>query len=162
MSFSWQRPPPRTAGVGRRAAAFTLDQVLVFLLAWLVVASAAAAGLLRVPDAEFLGVRSWAWSLLALAGVLELPILLAYFTILEASGGRTPGKILLGLRVERVDGGRPTLFESFLRNLLRLLWVTPFGVAFILLDLWSLNATELDQRIGDLATGTIVTEEGSA
>lgn len=97
--------------------------------------------------------------LLWIVSIFELPLLLAYTTLFEGIGGRTPGKMLLGLRVARLDGGRASMGEAFLRNLLRLLWVTPFGPVFIVLDLWSLRTTELDQRMGDLAAGTIVVQE---
>ena len=95
--------------------------------------------------------------------MLILPALLAYFTLLEATLGRTPGKMLLGLRVVRaLDGGRIGVLQSFLRNLVRLLWATPLAavvVAMLALDAWSLGTTELDQRLGDLAAGTIVLDE---
>ena len=58
----------------------------------------------------------------------------------------------------RVDGGALTLGDAFLRNLLCMLWFTPLAPAFILLDAWSLRVTELDQRLGDLAAGTVVLE----
>lgn len=160
--FTWQRGVPRAAGVGRRAVAFGLDAVVVFLLAWTVTFVAATASVLRIPDITVLDHRSPAAGLLWVVSVFELPIGLAYFTLFEARLGRTPGKLLAGLRVRRVDGLPTTLFDAFLRNLLRLLWVTPFGPAFVLLDLWSLRATELDQRMGDLAAGTVVVHEPRA
>lgn len=89
--------------------------------------------------------------------IFELPILLVYMTLFEGLGSRSPGKLLTGLRVERLDGRPPTLGDAFLRNLLRLLWIAPYtGPIFILLDAWSLRVTELDQRMGDLAAGTVV------
>jgi uncharacterized RDD family membrane protein YckC len=136
--YHWNRGPPRTAGAGRRAAAFALDASAVFALAWT------------------LSLRSmslWTVSLVA------LPLLLVYFTLFEGFGGRTPGKMMLGLRVARLEGGPNDLFHSFLRNLLRLLWATPLAPAFILLDAWVLGRTELDQRLGDLAAGTVVLDE---
>ncbi|HEX2021927.1 MAG TPA: RDD family protein [Candidatus Thermoplasmatota archaeon] len=157
--YAWQRPPPATAGVGRRAAAFAIDAIVVLLATWIVTAAAASAGLLRIPDAEIAGVRNDATGLLWLVSLLEMPVLLLYHTALEAATGRTPGKLLLGLRVRAADGGRATLSDTFLRNLLRLLWVTPLGPAFIVLDWWALQSTELDQRLGDLAADAVVVDE---
>ncbi|MFA5862714.1 MAG: RDD family protein [Candidatus Thermoplasmatota archaeon] len=159
-TYSWQRvQPPRTASVTKRTMAFGADAVIVFGLAWLLTFVLAALGVLSVPDIKVLGQNNRAAGLLWLVSIFELPILLAYFTVLEGFGGRTPGKILLTLRVANIDKSPTDVFHAFLRNLLRLLWVTPFGPAFILLDWWSLAATELDQRMGDLAAGTVVLDE---
>ena len=158
-AYAWQRTVPPTASTRRRLAAFAVDEGIVFLLAWVVTFLAASLGLLRVPDTLVAGTLNAALGLLWIVSIFELPLLLLYFTLFEGLGGRTPGKILLGLRVVRVDGGRAGLFEGFLRNLLRLLWVTPFAPLFIALDAWSLRTTELDQRMGDLAAGTLVLDE---
>ena len=154
--YAWSRPVPPTASIARRAAAFAIDEAIVFTLAWVVTFLAASLHLLRIPDMQTFGQDNTAAGLLWLVSIFELPIMLAYFTLFEGYGGRTPGKILLGLRVVRLDGQRASVFDGFLRNLLRLLWVTPLGPLFIVLDLWSLRSTELDQRMGDLAAGTLV------
>lgn len=139
--------------------AFGVDAIIVFGLAWMLTFVLAALRVLSVPDIEVLGQNNRAAGLLWLVSIFELPLLLVYFTVLEGLGGRTPGKMLLALRVASVDESPTDVFHAFLRNLLRLLWVTPFGPAFVLLDLWSLSATELDQRMGDLAAGTVVLDE---
>ena len=156
MSYSWQTQVPHTASTRRRAVAFAIDAVAVFLLAWVFTFVAATAGFLRIPDVPVLGQNSPVAGLLWVVSIFELPILLLYTTLFEGFGGRTPGKLLVGLRVARVDGKPPSMGDAFLRNLLKLLWVTPFGPAFVALDAWSLRVTELDQRMGDLAAGTVV------
>lgn len=161
MSYSWQRTVPRTAGTARRASAFAIDSAIVFALAWTLTFSLATLGALRIPDVDVAGQHSPAAGILYIVSIFELPLLLAYFTLLEGLLGRTPGKMLLGLRVRLADDKDPTLFDAFLRNLLRLLWVTPVGPAFVLLDAWSLGTSELDQRMGDLAAGTLVVDERS-
>jgi uncharacterized RDD family membrane protein YckC len=158
-AYAWRRPVPPTAGLRRRAAAFAVDEAIVFLLAWIVTFLAASLHVLRIPDTEVAGTLNAALGLLWIVSIFELPLLLLYFTLFEGLAGRTPGKILLGLRVVRSDERKAGLFEAFLRNLLRLLWVTPFAPIFILLDLWSLRTTELDQRMGDLAAGTLVLDD---
>ncbi|HVM45697.1 MAG TPA: RDD family protein [Candidatus Thermoplasmatota archaeon] len=157
--YSWQREVPHTASTRRRAAAFAVDALVVFVLAWTFSFVAATANFLRIPDVDVLGQRSPVAGLLWVVSIFELPILLLYTTLFEGFGGRTPGKLLTGLRVARTDGAPATMGDAFLRNLLRLLWITPFGPAFVLLDWWSLRITELDQRMGDLAAGTVVVHE---
>lgn len=161
--YAWKRPVPRTASVSKRFAAFVLDAVVVFALAWTATFILAALGWLRIPSVELLGEINEAAGLMWLVSILELPVLLVYFTLFEAYLGRTPGKMLLGLRVARAeDGGRVDMAHCFLRNIIRLLWATPLAPVVVLmlaLDAWSLGATELDQRLGDLAAGTIVLDE---
>lgn len=163
MTYSWQRAPLLTAGARQRAMAFAIDSIAVFVLAWTITFVMSTSAILRIPDIEVVkGQQSPALGLLWIVGMFELPLLLLYTTLFEGFGGRTPGKMLMGLRVTRIDGSRATLSDAFLRNLLRLLWVTPFGPAFILLDAWALRATELDQRMGDLAAGTVVVDARAA
>lgn len=158
-AFAWQRALPITASARRRTVAFVLDEVIVFMLAWTFTFVAATSGLLRIPDVDFLGVDSPIMGLLWVTSIFDIMFGLVYFTLFEGLLGSTPGKLVLRLRVRHVDGSRIGMFDSFLRNLLRFLWVTPFGPAFILLDAWSLRVTELDQRMGDLAAGTIVLDD---
>lgn len=161
--YVWKRAVPRTASIGKRLAAFTMDAVVVFALAWTATFVLAAFGWLRIPSVELLGATNAAAGLMWLVSILEIPVLLAYFTLFETFLGRTPGKMMLGLRVARAeDGGRVDLAHCFLRNLIRLLWATPLApvvVAMLAIDVWSLGASELDQRLGDLAAGTIVIDE---
>lgn len=157
--YSWQREPPRTAGITRRAIAFGVDAVIVFLLAWLLTFVIATFGALRIPDTATGGPAA---GLLWIVSIFEAPIFLAYTTAFQHALGRTPGKLLLGLRVARADGQPMTLGDAFLRNLLCMLWFTPLAPAFILVDAWSLRTTELDQRLGDLAAGTVVLETSFA
>jgi hypothetical protein len=70
--------------------------------------------------------------------------------------GRSPGKRLAGLRVVRV-GGQPVGFlASALRNLLRLIDFLP---TFNILGSVLILSTTRNQRLGDLAAGTIVIRE---
>ena len=77
------------------------------------------------------------------------------------AGGRTPGKRFTGLRVVR-SGGRPVdLVTSAIRNFLRAIDFLPalYGIGML-----SVLATSRNQRLGDLAAGTLVVRErlGSA
>jgi uncharacterized RDD family membrane protein YckC len=70
--------------------------------------------------------------------------------------GQTPGKWVLGLRTVRDDGGSLTLVPALLRNLLRL---DSFPVV-ALLDLVVMFLHPSSKRLGDLAAGTVVIDEG--
>jgi uncharacterized RDD family membrane protein YckC len=80
-----------------------------------------------------------------------------YDVLFETLGtGRTPGKRLMGLRVLRAGGQPVGLRASVVRNLLRLVDGIPLsyipGTVAIL-------ATKRNQRLGDLAAGTIVVRD---
>lgn len=180
MTFSFEALPPASASLGRRAAAFLLDSFLLGVAVVLLAIVAALASLLQ--PGEVSAARLDAALLPVL--LLGLPIFLAYFTALEAWSGRTVGKLALGLRVVRTDGANLTLFDSFVRNLLRLLWgpslpsivllvlgnvlllalglepivdvLAVIGLVFMIVDVSLIRATELDQRLGDIAAGTVV------
>ncbi|MDR3340757.1 MAG: RDD family protein [Candidatus Symbiothrix sp.] len=84
--------------------------------------------------------------------VLCLPGI-AYHFIFEAfMGGKTPGKIILKIRVTHIDGSIPGIGSYFLRWLLMpidLLLAGGIGGLFIIF-------TKFHQRLGDMAAGTIV------
>lgn len=181
-SFSFEALPPRTASLGRRAAAYLLDYVLLGIVVVVLAVSAALVSLLGPGD---IGPERVAQAMVPVL-LLALPIFLAYFTLLEGLWGRTLGKAALGLRVAKLDGSKATLFEGFVRNLLRLLWgpglfnvvvlvvgnlvlllsggppivdaLSLVALAFLLVDLWLVQTTEMEQRLGDLAAGTVVVE----
>jgi uncharacterized RDD family membrane protein YckC len=88
-------------------------------------------------------------------------LLFGYFVTFEVlNRGRTPGKAAVGLRVIRTDGGPVGFVPSAARNLLRLVdgWdlltfvLCPVGIT-------SVVATARNQRLGDLAAGTVVVRE---
>jgi len=80
---------------------------------------------------------------------------LAYFFLFEWLTGTTPGKLLFGLRVRRVDRGRCAWWQAGVRTAARLFEVNPFlfgalpaGIAVL--------ATGRHQRLGDKWAGTVV------
>jgi uncharacterized RDD family membrane protein YckC len=80
-----------------------------------------------------------------------------YYVLFEVlGGGRTPGKRWTGLRVVRT-GGRPVTFvRSMLRKVLRIVDWLP---AFYLVGMLSIFVTNQNQRLGDLAAGTLVVRD---
>lgn len=139
----------RLAGPGRRALAYVIDLALrgAVLLVIFVVASLAFG--VKRPDA--MG---------ASAGVQLVVLFLldwGYFVFFETtSGGRSPGKRALGLRVVK-EGGYPVGFlDSVLRNLLRAADFLPTGYALGLL----VSAGDARfRRLGDRLAGTMVIVE---
>lgn len=138
----------RLAGPGRRAAAYAVDgMVRGAILA--IVGVAALSLSVTLPGGGGLG----AGALLVAVFFLEW----GYGAVLEwVMAGRTPGKLLLSLRVVR-DDGSPGRFGDFaLRNLLRAADFLPGFFAVGLVSMW------LDprfRRLGDLVAGTVVVVE---
>jgi hypothetical protein len=89
--------------------------------------------------------------------VLSFLVLFGYDVLFETlHSGRTPGKQLTGLRVVR-EGGAPVRFlTSAVRNLLRLVDILPTAY---LVGMISILATARNQRLGDLAAGTLVVRD---
>ncbi len=73
--------------------------------------------------------------------------------------GQTPGKRLNGLRVVRESGAPVTFATSAVRNVLRLVDILP---GTYLVGIASILATGRNQRLGDLAAGTLVVRERRA
>jgi uncharacterized RDD family membrane protein YckC len=85
--------------------------------------------------------------------IVSAPILL-YHLICEISlNGQSIGKKLMHIRVISDNGGRPGIDQYLLRWLLR---TVDFSITFFLGGLISSLVTKHQQRLGDLAAGTIV------
>lgn len=70
------------------------------------------------------------------------------------NNGRSPGKMAFGIRVVMRDGATPTFGAHLMRWMLMLIdiWFSWIGIIFMLLN-------KNNQRLGDLAAGTIVIKE---
>lgn len=90
-------------------------------------------------------------------GLFALAVFIVFFVYDVAfevlSGGRTPGKRWTGLRVVRAGGEPVGLVTSAIRNLLR---PVDFLPSAYLVGIVSILATNRNQRLGDLAAGTVV------
>jgi uncharacterized RDD family membrane protein YckC len=142
------------AGLGSRFVAVLLDHLIqagfyfVFIIFGAIVFGALANRI------NLLG--KW-----VLAGFIALNFLLiwGYYTLFEAFWhGQTPGKHIMKLRVIKDSGRQITLFEAMSRNLLRIVDYLP---AFYLVGVITMLCTKRNQRLGDLAAGTIVVHERS-
>jgi uncharacterized RDD family membrane protein YckC len=131
------------AGLGSRFIARLLDaliQAVIIFALWVGVLGASAPGSVR-----------------ALAIVVTFLVTLAYDIPFELlNQGRTPGKSAAGIRVVGLDGEPVRFVSSAIRNILRLVDFLP---ALYLVGASSIVVTARDQRLGDLAGGTIVTRD---
>jgi uncharacterized RDD family membrane protein YckC len=136
----------RLAGLGSRFSAGLIDFAIkgAFVIAAVVVTALTLGGL-------------------AAAIVIAVAVFLAtvvYDVMFEVrAGGRTPGKRALGLRVVMADGGAIGLRSSAVRNLLRLVEGLPLSYVPAIV---SILVTRDNQRLGDLAAGTVVVREPRA
>ena len=138
------------AGLGSRFVAELVDTVLR-----LVVLGALALVLVGV-DA-FTGTPSEGGFGLAALIVLSFLIVFGYDILFEVlASGRTPGKRVSGIRVVRVGGHPITFVPSTIRNLFRIVdWLPGSYVIGCL----AILATRRNQRLGDIAAGTLVVRE---
>jgi uncharacterized RDD family membrane protein YckC len=84
-------------------------------------------------------------------------ILFAYDIVLETwNRGRTVGKLAAGLRVVRTGGEPIGFLTAAVRNFLRL---ADFLPAFYVVGVITILVTSRNQRLGDLAAGTLVVRE---
>ncbi|HET6173965.1 MAG TPA: RDD family protein [Gaiellales bacterium] len=135
------------AGVGSRFVALLVD----FLLQCLVFGAVIVA--LVVTNAG-------GYAADAIVAVVVFAMLFAYPVAFElGAGGRTPGKRWSSLRVVCDDGSPVTFRASALRNVLRLVDILPGAY---LVGTVAIFATRNNQRLGDLAAGTLVVREPRA
>ncbi len=136
------------AGVGSRFAAGVLDQLLRFAILG---ALAILQGVIGVGEATSGGV------LLASVLVGAFLVHFAYDVLFETlASGRTPGKRWTGLRVVKIGGAPVGFVASALRNILRIVDALP---GFYLVGMLAVFFTRNNQRLGDLAAGTIVVRQ---
>jgi uncharacterized RDD family membrane protein YckC len=139
------------AGVGSRFAAGLIDQLLRLAVIFALMATMAALGASGVVGDDAGG--------LAVAGLIVVLFLVqfAYDVLFETlAGGRTPGKRWTGLRVVKVGGAPVGFLASVVRNLVRIVDALP---VFYLVGMLAILFTRNNQRLGDLAAGTIVVRD---
>jgi uncharacterized RDD family membrane protein YckC len=134
------------AGLGSRMIAGGIDFALQLTALGVV---ATATGVLASDSGSGIAVAVFA--------LLAFAILYLYNVLFEVfGGGRTPGKRWNQLRVVRVFGGPVDVPASAIRNVLRLIEGPPLlGIPAMV----SILATRRNQRLGDLAAGTLVIRE---
>ncbi len=136
----------RLARLASRSLALAVD--LAVQLALVVAGVFVVSGVVSVVD-DSLGA--------AVGLVFYLAVAVGYPVAWETlSRGRSPGKMALGLRVVREDGGPIRFRHAFVRGLLSVveIWLT-FGVVALVTSL----ASSQGRRVGDYLAGTVVVHE---
>jgi uncharacterized RDD family membrane protein YckC len=145
----------RVAGPARRGLAWLID-ALLRVAALMVLSLALMIGFAFSPD-DLGGVSTGMW--LVFLFVLDW----GYFVFFEMiTSGRSPGKMLLGLRVVSETGHPLQITDSVLRNLLRAADFLPtalqaFGI--YALGVMVMGRDRRFRRLGDLVAGTMVVLE---
>jgi uncharacterized RDD family membrane protein YckC len=142
------------AGIGSRFIAQVIDSLIKFAITMaLIIALFGFAGLTGDLEAE--GDATLVGVALLIVAVFLLNF--GYDVLFETlASGRTPGKRWTGLRVVKAGGGPVGFMSSTVRNLMRIIDILPgaYGVGLI-----SIIVTKLNQRVGDIAAGTLVVRE---
>jgi uncharacterized RDD family membrane protein YckC len=89
----------------------------------------------------------------AVLAILEIILIFGYFIVMEATRGATLGKMILRLRVVKIDGSPISWSESVIRNLLRIIDALPTAYIVGAILVWT---SPLRQRLGDRAAKTVV------
>lgn len=109
---------------------------------------------------SFLGIVSPDLAM-AIQFIAAFLIYMGYFIFFELkTGGTTPGKKIMKLRIIQDTGVRITFFNSFIRNIMRLMDSTPFTLLHLPGALVAFFHP-LNRRLGDLTAGTLVVRERS-
>ncbi len=130
------------AGIGSRAVAAILDALIIIgaTIGFGFVVS--ISGLAESLPAAIIAFALWNL------------LVLAYFPLFETlNSGQTPGKRRAGIQVVRADGGPVSFLPVLIRNLVRIIDFLPmlYGVGLVVMF-----ASKNNQRLGDLAAGTVV------
>ena len=129
------------AGVVLRALAFVIDQVAIFVFL-----------IFMFVMFQLVGFTEELFQLSIFLFVI--PVYFLYSLILEAYNyGQTLGKLMVGIKVRRLDGNEITFTDAATRWLMRVpdIFISAGSLAALLI-----SSTERSQRLGDILAGTIV------
>jgi len=134
------------AGLGIRAVALVIDGLASLVVA---IPLAASQDGLQASNGSFRAELSGVPFLVAVVAWL------AYMTLAEATVGASLGKLLVGVRVRRAEGGRLSVPGAVVRNLLRLIDALPYFIPYLVGGV-AVARSPQRQRLGDRAAGTVV------
>ena len=137
------------AGIGSRFAAFIVDLLIQLFIFSVTLLGLYFAGFDYVALIAELGMQA------AMFAVTVLILFhLVYYPFFELiMKGQSPGKKLFSIRVIRQSGEPEGVFDSVLRNFLRIVYIIPL---LYLLDAFFVILTKNYKRIGDYAANTVV------
>lgn len=137
------------AGLGSRLVAQILDNLLAIPLTLIAILLYGAVASVFVTSSEGAGFAN------AGAEFFAGFVYFGYFFVAEAvTGGKTPGKSAMGLRVIRVDGSAADFGALAVRNVIRVV-----DVVVVLIGIVVMFFQPQTRRLGDLGAGTIVVRD---
>jgi uncharacterized RDD family membrane protein YckC len=150
--------------VGRRLLAIFIDGIILGIFQHLILIGINAMGLHSSENTTTTEGDAWDmfkyWlTNLDTYAVLQIGIMtimpFVYYIIMEAVQGATLGKMLLGIRVVKLNGSPIGWGQSITRNLLRIIDHIPYGIPYLLgaILIWS---SPTKQRLGDRVADTVV------
>jgi uncharacterized RDD family membrane protein YckC len=133
----------KIVGIGERIVAFLIDGLILYMYAYLVNIISNAIGFIYEDT----------WTQRGLAALIFLPAMFYSLLMHSLFNGQSVGKMLMKMRVVRLDGTPVHWSNLLVRWMLRLVDIWIFlGAIGILSILFS----EKRQRVGDAAAGTVV------
>jgi len=156
-------------GVGRRFVALIVDGIILVIFQNVLFRGMSIMGLhssgnITTTEGDAAHMLAYWLRHLDTYAVLQIAIStiipFVYFIIMEAALGATTGKMLLGVRVVRLDGSSISWGQSITRNLLRVIDHIPYGIPYLLgaILIWTSPAR---QRLGDRIAQTVVVRRRS-
>ncbi|TYR75981.1 RDD family protein [Rossellomorea vietnamensis] len=147
----------QAAGLGSRAAAFLIDQLLLAIINFAVIIGLVLFMDLQSSYIYFFEESPISSGAIAITVIVLFVINWGYFFAYEFfSGGKTLGKSIIGIRVIQDNGQSITLLSSFIRNLLRIIDMLPF---YYIVGMLMIFFHGKHKRLGDLTAGTVVVHE---
>lgn len=155
--------------IGRRFVALLIDGIMLGIFQYLILMGISTMGLhasgKTTPtqgDAYDMFVY-WlshldTYSVLLIGVITIIP--LVYYTVMEAVQGATVEKMVLGIRVVKLDGSDIGWSQAIVRNLLRLVDELPPTIPYLLGGVLIVNSSRR-QRLGDRFAGTVVVHRSS-
>lgn len=133
----------KIVGIGERIVAFLIDGLILYMYAYLVSLISDAIGY----------VYEDTWTQRGLAMLIFLPAMFYSLLMHSLFNGKTVGKMLLKMRVVRLDGTPVHWSNLLVRWMLRLvdIWIFLGSIGIL-----SILFSEKRQRVGDAAAGTVV------
>lgn len=153
--FEYRTPESLTlsqpvAGIGSRGLAAGVDSCILLIIVLILLAGGLGLSLVSVTAAV-------AGPTLIVVVVIASVVPVLYYVVCEvATGGRSIGKSLFGLRVVDLRGVPVGLGDSLVRNLVRILDFLPLLYAVGVVTMF---AGRQPRRLGDLAAGTVVVHD---
>jgi uncharacterized RDD family membrane protein YckC len=130
-------------GLGERAVAFLIDGIII--LTYMTIMENVVA-LSQIFDAD-------TWTQRGFLGLFLLPAFFYSLIFHILFGGQTIGKMIMRIKVVRLDGAPTEWYNLFVRWMLRIvdLWIFSPSIGIL-----SILLSDKKQRIGDAAAGTVV------